>query len=162
MTLSDWMLLQLERKILFGGVDTMADYVTHKRKRCPICYAESGTVNYMQEHAAGTFICSTHGVTIDVDRALSIQKSILETPIVDGKPKKFYAGAKHIGHAIERGKNATCTRDTFEEAVKDAQDYMQKDDSLNTVVVVQIVAVVRRQKPAIDVEKFVVEEKVVE
>lgn len=126
------------------------------KRHCPVCDVESSVRTILRENPDGTWSCSQHGIVIDPRNtnltlmAYEVKQS--ETRIVDGKPKKFYVGAKHIGQAIERGYNAACCRETFEEAVADAREYMHRDDSIQTVVVVQIVAFVKRQRPVVDVE----------
>lgn len=65
--------------------------------------------------------------------------------------KKFYAGAKHIGAAIKRGHNAECTRATVDEAIADAKNAIRNGEA-DVMVVVEIVAIVRRDHPPITVE----------
>jgi hypothetical protein len=124
------------------------------KEYCPFCESEYGTRALLMKTERGKR-CSVHGEIIDVRNIPMSLQTTRETPIENGKPKKFYAGAKHIGNAIEKGYNATCTRDTFEQAVEDAREYMMRDESLNTVVIVEIVAVIRREKPVVNIEKFI-------
>ena len=65
--------------------------------------------------------------------------------------KKFYVGAKHIGAAVRRGDNASCQRETIEEAIEDAKQAI-RNENLECVVVVEIVRIVRKDYPPITVE----------
>ncbi len=66
--------------------------------------------------------------------------------------KKYYVGAKHIASAIRMGNNADCTRDTFEQALTDARQTIANERGVDSVVIVKIIAVVRRESPPIVVE----------
>jgi hypothetical protein len=64
--------------------------------------------------------------------------------------KKYYVGARHIGQSIQHGSNADCTRETLDDAIADAKQQIR--GGADTVVVVKIVAIVRRDHPPISVE----------
>ena len=64
--------------------------------------------------------------------------------------KKYYVGAKHIGQSVQHGNNADCTRETFDDAIADAKKQIR--EGAQCVVVVKIVAIVRRDSPPITVE----------
>lgn len=66
--------------------------------------------------------------------------------------KRFYVGALHIGAAVQKGRDASCTHDTVEEAVEDAKAKIRRDQIGDCFVVVQIVRVVRKDDPPITVE----------
>ena len=66
--------------------------------------------------------------------------------------KRYYMGAKHIGAAIKMGHNADCTRDTFEQALEDARNAISTERGVDTVVIVKIIAVVRRDSPPVVVD----------
>lgn len=65
--------------------------------------------------------------------------------------KRFYVGAKHIGAAVKRGQNASCTHETLAQAIDDAKQQIRNGEA-DCVVVVEIVRVVRRDHPPITVE----------
>jgi len=66
--------------------------------------------------------------------------------------KKFYCGAVHIARAIEAGDNSTITRETVEEAIEDAKEKIRRGE-VNSVVVVEIVRIVRKDYPPITVDE---------
>lgn len=64
---------------------------------------------------------------------------------------RFYMGAEHIGDAIARGMNAPITRLTMEDAIRDARKKLA-DSGVDAVVVVEIVAVVYREDPPVEID----------
>ncbi len=68
--------------------------------------------------------------------------------------KKFYVGAKHIGHSVSKGQDADCMRASFDEAVEHAQEYLERDTTINTCVIVEVVGIVQRQKPPVKVTRL--------
>jgi len=64
---------------------------------------------------------------------------------------KYYCGARHIGSAVARGDNAPIQRYTIEEAIADAKEQI-RTQGVECVVVVEIVAVVRKDYPPVTVE----------
>ena len=65
--------------------------------------------------------------------------------------KKYYVGARHIGQAIVDGHNASCTRHTMDAAIEEARQKVRNGE-VDCAVVVQIVAVVRKDYPPVTVE----------
>lgn len=69
--------------------------------------------------------------------------------------KRFYVGAKHIGSGIESGLEAGCLRETLNEAVAEARQTIQTLHSgVDCLVIVKIVAIVRRASPPVEVTTF--------
>jgi hypothetical protein len=68
--------------------------------------------------------------------------------------KKFYTGAEHIARAIMNGTNDTHTHATMEEAVRNARMQLEDQPTRDGVIIVKIVAVVRRKEMPIVVEKL--------
>jgi len=64
---------------------------------------------------------------------------------------KYYVGATHIAKAIEDGKNAGSTHADLSDAINEAKRKVQNGEA-NTVIVVQIIRVVRRDHPPVIVE----------
>jgi hypothetical protein len=62
--------------------------------------------------------------------------------------KKFYVGAKHIGAAVSRGQDSSCTRETLNETIEEAKNMIRNNEA-ECLIIVQIVAVVRRDVPII-------------
>ena len=69
--------------------------------------------------------------------------------------KRFYVGAKHIGAAVSCGRDAGCTRETIEQATEEAKNMIRNGEA-ESLVIVQIVRVVRREVPFIveDVQHY--------
>ncbi len=66
---------------------------------------------------------------------------------------KFYVGASHIGAAFARGVNDPHTHPTLNAAIENATERIN-DGNEDTVIIVKIVAVVRRAKAPVTVEKL--------
>lgn len=66
--------------------------------------------------------------------------------------KKYYVGAKHIGAAIGRGHNASCTHQEMGDAIEEAVRTIRSNTDIDCMVVVKIVRVVRRDHPPVVVE----------
>ena len=82
----------------------------------------------------------------DYSNEIAILKGKLEKEPM----KKFYVGARHIGASIHHNSNADCTRATVEEAIADAKTQVRA--GADCVVVVEIVAIIRREHPPVSVE----------
>lgn len=67
--------------------------------------------------------------------------------------KKYYIGAKHIASAILNNRNADCTRETLEEAIREAAHQVRIGE-VECAVVVEITHIVRRDFPPVHVEKI--------
>jgi hypothetical protein len=67
---------------------------------------------------------------------------------------KFYCAAKHISTAFSRGHNDAWTRSSEPEAIAHAKQILEMDSAQEAVVIVKVVAVVRRAKQPISVERI--------
>jgi len=67
--------------------------------------------------------------------------------------RRFYVGAKHIGSAIGRGIDADCMRQTPEAAIEEAtKQIVESCGAINCLVVVEVIAVVKKSPPPVVVE----------
>lgn len=64
--------------------------------------------------------------------------------------KKYYVGATHIADAIANGGNARCCHADLSDAVNEAKNKIR--EGADTVIVVEIIRIVRRDTPPITVE----------
>lgn len=67
---------------------------------------------------------------------------------------RYYTGAEHIARAIMQGGNDTHTHKTLESAIANAQTQLEDQPNRDAVIIVKIVAVVRRKEQPIVVEKL--------
>lgn len=65
---------------------------------------------------------------------------------------KFYMAARHISEAVGKGRNADCTRVSLEAAITEAKHYLHENPGTDCVAIVQIIKLVRRDRPPIIVE----------
>jgi len=75
-----------------------------------------------------------------------------EGPIKQEPLKKYYVGAKHIAGAIIRGGNASCMRETLEEARAEAIAQVESEE-VDCAVVVEIKLIVRKPKKPVDIQE---------
>lgn len=68
------------------------------------------------------------------------------------KLNKFYVGAQHIAAAIAAGENDDWTAKSYEDAVEHAKQIVESEQK-DVAIVVQIVAIVRRQARPVIVQK---------
>jgi hypothetical protein len=66
---------------------------------------------------------------------------------------KYYVGAEHIGNAIVRGEIPHLCHPSLDDAIADARKKLAADNRRDGVVIVKIVAVVKRQEPPVVVEE---------
>lgn len=67
---------------------------------------------------------------------------------------KFYSGAQHITRAIMQGTNDAHTHKTIEGAIENARMQLEDQPNTDAVIIVKIVAIVRRKDMPIVVEKL--------
>ena len=65
---------------------------------------------------------------------------------------KFYVGAAHIANAIGQGRNDPWSKPTLEAAIKHGKSIIEEEDK-DCVIIVKVVAVLKREKTQIKVEK---------
>ena len=70
------------------------------------------------------------------------------------KLNKFYCAAEHIGRSVSLQQNDAWTRETEAEAIEHARTMLERDLTKDTVVIVKMVAVVRRQKPPVKITRL--------
>ena len=70
------------------------------------------------------------------------------------KINKFYSGAEHIARAIARGSNDAHTHETFEDAVANARMQLEDQPNKECVIIVKIIAIVKRKEQPIVVERL--------
>ena len=68
------------------------------------------------------------------------------------KINKFYVGAAHIAESINNGKNSDWSHPTYEAAIEHAKALMEREDK-DSMIIVQIIAVLKRRKHPIEVIK---------
>ena len=69
------------------------------------------------------------------------------------KINKYYTGAEHIARAIARGTNDPHTHETEAEAIRNAKLQLEDQPNRESVIIVRIVAIVKRKEQPIVVEK---------
>lgn len=66
---------------------------------------------------------------------------------------RYYIAARHIAEAVERGQNADCTFPSLENATEEAKRRIREGE-VNSCLIVEIVRVVRKAEPPIEIEDF--------
>lgn len=73
-------------------------------------------------------------------------------PITNRKMNKFYCAATRISSAVGLGRNDYWTKPSMDAAVKHAETILEENPDQQCIVIVKIVAVVKRQKQPVRVQ----------